>query len=361
MKFVSPVLKRVLYPALQRTGYFRRRGVDGSLCVITYHGVLPQRYESKDAVLDGNLVSATTLRHQLRLLKSRYHVASPAEVLDWLETGVPLPERSVLLTCDDGLQNVLTDMVPVLRDEGVSCLFFVTGISASESSQMLWYEELYLLLMATQSRELSFPELGMIAQLGDRKQRRSIWWSWVKELSRQSSGVRRAILEKLAEETASSEDWRSAHEAGSARRRFYVMNADELRQLANLGMAIGAHTMSHPVLAQASSDMVWQEMTQSAEALRCVLETPVWAMAYPFGDPASAGTREFSMAERAGYKCAFLNFGGGFGANTNFSRFSIPRLHVTTDMGLGEFEAHVSGFHESLKRRFGQQDPAFCA
>jgi peptidoglycan/xylan/chitin deacetylase (PgdA/CDA1 family) len=361
MKFVSPVLKRVLYPALQQTGYFRRRRIDGNLCVITYHGVLPQHYKSRDPILDGNLVSATTLRRQLRVLKSRYRVVNPAEVLVWLEIGTPLPARSILLTCDDGLQNVLTDMAPVLCEEGVSCLFFVTGASTSESPQMLWYEELYLLLMATQRRELSFPELGMAAQLEDRTQRRSIWWIWVKELSRQTSEVRRAFLEELAEQTGLSADWRSAYEAGPSRRRFFVMNASELRQLASLGMAIGAHTMSHPVLAQAASDMVRQEMTQSAEALRRVLETPVWAMAYPFGDPASAGAREFGMAELAGYKCAFLNFGGGFCPSANISRFSIPRLHVTTDMGLGEFEAHVSGFHESLRRRFSHQDPAFCA
>ena len=38
----------------------------------------------------------------------------------------------MLLTCDDGLQNTLTDMLPVLQELGLSCLFFVTGASLSE-------------------------------------------------------------------------------------------------------------------------------------------------------------------------------------------------------------------------------------
>lgn len=93
-------------------------------------------------------MSAENLRSQLQLLKECYHVVSPDEVLDWVAGGRELPERAVLLTCDDGLRNVLTDMAPILRDEGVSCLFLVLGASAAQNPRILWYEELYLLLLA---------------------------------------------------------------------------------------------------------------------------------------------------------------------------------------------------------------------
>ena len=74
------------------------------------------------------------------------------------------------------------------------------------------------------------------------------------------------------------------------------------------------------------------------------------ALAYPFGDPASVTGREQEMAERAGFSCAFLNVGGGFGAP--MPRYALPRVHVTGEMNLGEFEAHVSGFYRSLRERF---------
>ena len=85
MRFVSPLLKQVLYPSLATTGYFRRRASRGELSVVTYHGVLPRGYESTDPVLDGSLVTAESLRRQLRLLKSSYNVVSAADVLEWLE------------------------------------------------------------------------------------------------------------------------------------------------------------------------------------------------------------------------------------------------------------------------------------
>ena len=43
-------------------------------------------------------------------------------------------------------------MVPVpLQAHGLSCLFFVTGASLSEVPAMLWYEQLYLMLLVTKS------------------------------------------------------------------------------------------------------------------------------------------------------------------------------------------------------------------
>jgi hypothetical protein len=49
-----------------------------------------------------------------------------------------------------------------------------------------------------------------------------------------------------------------------------------------------------------------------------------------------------------------MNTGGGFGA-TNY-RFAIPRVHVTADMNLSEFEANISGFYRSLRLRFSTKN-----
>jgi hypothetical protein len=55
------------------------------------------------------------------------------------------------------------------------------------------------------------------------------------------------------------------------------------------------------------------------------------------------------MAEQAGFSCAFMNVGGGFGAK--IEKFAIPRVHVTAQMKLAEFEAHIAGFYRTLRKR----------
>jgi len=81
------------------------------------------------------------------------------------------------------------------------------------------------------------------------------------------------------------------------------------------------------------------------------VQREVWALAFPFGHEDSAGAREMTMAERAGYTCAFLNCGGGLSRRIS-PRFGLPRAHVTGNMDLPELDAHLSGFHDALQRRF---------
>ena len=161
MRFVSPALKHIVFPLLSRSGYLRYTAGAGP-AVVTYHGVFPAGYEVRNVALDGNLVHAGSLRRQLQLLKKRYHVISPEEFLRWSEGGLSLPPRSILLTCDDALRNTLTEMVPILHEFGLSCLFFATGASADETPSMLWYEELYLMLLdASEPITLRLPEVGV--------------------------------------------------------------------------------------------------------------------------------------------------------------------------------------------------------
>lgn len=350
---VSPILKRVAYPWLANSGYFRRRADAGSLCVVTYHGVLPEAYQVSDSQQDGCLVSAGNFRGQLQVLKECYHVVSPGQVLDWVVDGTDLPEHAVLLTCDDGLRNALTDMAPILREEGLSCLFFVLGTSAAQSSQMLWYEELYLLLLAAPAGSYSFDSLGMSVELTDRAQRRSVrsaWWNLVKKLSQYDQPARAGFIETSRIQFGLPDQWNAecTNDEGQ-RRRFGLLSRNELRQLVDQGMSIGSHTLNHPMLSQQTSELAWREISDSRSLLENAIGRPVWALAYPFGDPASVTTREIQMAEQAGFECAFMNVGGGFGAS--LPRFALPRVHVTADMSLAEFEAHISGFHRDFRSR----------
>ena len=263
-----------------------------------------------------------------------------------------MPPRAVLLTCDDGLQNTLTDMLPVLHECGVSCLFFVTGGSTEETSSMLWYEELYLMFLAApENFAFELPEMALTVEVNPSRSKRDLWWTLVNRLSRYDRDTRRGVLGKVRIGLGLSESWKSKYAGDSAgARRFAILTRRQLQELSAGGMSIGAHTVSHPRLSQTSDDIAREEITQSRARLERLLERPVWALAYPFGDPGSVTAREVRMAEEAGFSCAFMNVAGGFGAET--PRFAIPRVHVTGEMSLPEFEAHVSGFYRSLRRRF---------
>jgi|HubBroStandDraft_6_1064221.scaffolds.fasta_scaffold445249_1 peptidoglycan/xylan/chitin deacetylase (PgdA/CDA1 family) len=365
MRFLSPLLKRVVYPSFAKAGVFRRTSASG-LAVVTYHGILPPGYVAVDDGFDGNLVTAEMFRRQIRLLKNNYSVISPEQFLLWEEREFTLPPRSVLLTCDDGLLNNLTDMLPVLEEEGVRCLFFVTGASAGKTLATLWYEELFLLMLHAPAGpfEISTNGLEINGVLAGREQRRELWWKSVKRLSQVAAGSRQEFLEaaRLRLATGNRGLHFPSHDLPVSglrsndvplQRRFRLLNPSELRQLQSAGMTIGAHTMSHPVLSCLPLNLVRAEIGESRAHLEAVLGKRIWAFAYPFGDQQSVTPEILDMAKEAGFAAAFLNYGGGLGAD--LPAFSIPRIHVTASMSLSEFEAHVAGFHSFLQRSAGRR------
>jgi len=355
MIFVSPLLKRVVYPTLSKIGYLHRYAERGQLAVVTYHGVLPARYKVMDIELDGCWVTPEGFRSQLRLLRSRYNVVSPSQVRLWCKGEEMLPPRAVLLTCDDGLANAVTDMLPILQAEGLSCLFFVTSLSLAERPSMLWYEELYLTLQEVPQGafEGTFCGVPVKTFLNSVPQRTSFWYGLVETLSKSDTQVRLGFARAIRTKYGFSEEWELRHIKQDAS-RFRVLTISEIRRLLAAGMEIGSHTISHPKLSQLPEESSWREIAQSRCDLEKALRAPVWAIAYPFGGTDSVSTREMQMAEKAGYDCAFINFGGAFRKDT--SSFSIPRVHISLDTTVSEFEAHVSGLHERLRHRFGRAE-----
>jgi len=358
MRLLSPFLTRVAYPVMAKAHYFSRwhcRKSCGPLMVVTYHGVFPEGYEVQDPLLDGNLVTRSAFRDQLSLLKSRYHVISPQEFLDFLDKKTTIPSNSVLLTCDDGLLNVVTDMLPVLKELELSCLFFLTGASTQAVPQMLWYEELWMLFQLARGKTLAFQNQAITvgAIPAGRVERHASWWKLVGELSQYDAAARADFLARFAVAAGLPVDWKADYlEHPIRRRRFQLLTRDQVRELVSAGMSVGAHTLTHPVLSRCPSEGARQEIEMSGCDPVNLWGSPTWAFAYPFGTPECVSPRELMMAESAGYRCAFVNVGGGVSEVRNW--FAIPRVHILADMRLGDFEAHVSGFHWYLKSRLGR-------
>jgi peptidoglycan/xylan/chitin deacetylase (PgdA/CDA1 family) len=348
MKLVSPLLKHVAYPLLSSTGYFQRSARDGKLCVVTYHGVRPTGYVSQDEALDGSLVTAEMLRAQIKLLQANYEIIPPELFLRSFTDGVALPDRAVLLTCDDGVQNTVSDMLPILQECGASCLFFITGASLAEHPGMLWYEELKLMLRDAAPGAITIRDGESHWSCAADADRHAFWWSVVRDVSKRDVQRRTAFLEHVRQTLGLNGDWSERYRRHEPEfRRFFLLSRKDLLYMQDRGMMIGAHTLSHPLLSRVSEGCARGEIEGSRTLLEQALGRPVQAFAYPFGNSESVTARDLELAEEAGFCCAFLNVGGGFGAD--LPRFALPRVHVTSNMGLGEFEAHVSGFYRRLR------------
>lgn len=345
MRFVSPLLKHAVYPALHRTGCLVRITPPAGYAVVNYHGILPVDYSSSDKFLDGNLVGAQAFRQQLQFLKAHYRIIHPEEFRASLDEGQPIAPRTVLLTCDDGLLNTLTDMLPILQSENVPCLFFVTAASCKNDSSMLWYEELYHAMRIKPLNGLaSHLPADPVSTPPPEETFQNRWWSTVRRASQLDAEARGNWMAQVRVHAG-------ATDATSTEKRWRLLRLPELKHLCESGMTIGAHTRTHPVLSLCTDEEARREIQEGKREIESALEKPIWAFAYPFGNPATMGDREFRLAREAGFSCAFLNVEHWSAQQS--SPLAVPRSHVTSNMTLPEFAAHVSGFHTRLQQLMG--------
>lgn len=350
MKLISPLLKHLVYPGLSRSGYLRRREHETPV-VLTYHGLLPPGYKPIDPVLDGNLVTPEQFRRHLEFLRRHYHVISPESFLRWINGDEHLPVNSVLLTCDDGLRNNLSEMLPILLEFRFACLFFVTSAGLDGIPAMLWCDELLLMLLEASSTVIvEWPDIAINLRAEGRQGKTKLWWELVRRFSRLDHEERELLLGRLRDHLGLSENWKSIyHHDSRLSRRFALMLGAEVQELVEAGMSIGAHTSQHSLLPQLPAEMARKEISENRERLKQTLGHEIWALAYPFGNSEAVTSREIEMVEKAGFACAFINENG---ESVFTNRYAIPRVHVTAGMTMGELEAHLSGFHRSLRNIF---------
>jgi glycosyltransferase involved in cell wall biosynthesis/peptidoglycan/xylan/chitin deacetylase (PgdA/CDA1 family) len=92
------------------------------LPVLLYHHVGPDR----PGAMRGLTVSAERFeRHIRRLAESGYHGICPADWLRWRREGKGLPEKPVLITFDDGYEDLVEHAFPVLRRYGFGAAVYI--------------------------------------------------------------------------------------------------------------------------------------------------------------------------------------------------------------------------------------------
>ena len=118
--------------------------------------------------------------------------------------------------------------------------------------------------------------------------------------------------------------------------RELCLSWDELKAFAaDPLVSIGAHTVSHCNLAHETAGQARHEIAASRERIAAVLERPVKHFAYPYGDKAAAGRREFEATTALGFDTAVTTRPGMlFPAHADHLT-ALPRLSLNGNFQTG--------------------------
>lgn len=108
-----------------------------------------------------------------------------------------------------------------------------------------------------------------------------------------------------------------------------AMTWDDVVRISKSGCDIGAHTAQHLNLLNCSRDVALHEMTHSKIEIERRSGLEITTFAFPFGDTASCGMREFELAKNAGFNLAFTTRNGWINGKVVDSRWQLPRLNIS--------------------------------
>ena len=223
------------------------------------------------------------------------------------------------LTFDDGYRDNVDHAAPILAARGCPWTLFVTADYASGRGRLWWLElEEVVRRRGRVTLTLDGTTIDEPAGTPDEKARafRAVY------------GLLRGGPEERLRETLAG--W--CREEGidtDALVRSLCLGWDELEALAaDPLVAFGAHTLGHPMLAKHDASLVWLELEGSRAAIESRLGRPVRHVAYPVGDPTSAGPREFQMARELGFTTGLTTRPGHLFAEHAENLTALPRVSV---------------------------------
>ena len=325
------------FTAIAATGADRwgRALAQGKGAILTLHHVRPA---TAAGFRPNGLLEITPgfLDRALTLIRAQgYDIVSLDEAL--VRLADPKPGRFfVALTFDDGYRDNLDHAWPVLaKHQAPWTLYVVRGFA--ERTARLWWLELEEAIRALPRISVELPNGRFDASAGTDAEKQKafdqLYWrlrkgpevillSAISDLGRQAGIDPVALVEREC------------------------LPVETLRSLAGApGVTLGAHTLSHPMLAKHPEAVARHEIAESRAWLEAALGMPVRHFAYPVGDPGSAGPREFALAKGAGFVSAVTTRPGHLFAEHAEHVHALPRISLN---GLHQSEAALKALLSGL-------------
>jgi peptidoglycan/xylan/chitin deacetylase (PgdA/CDA1 family) len=301
MSPISPLFRLAI--SMASPGRFR-----GKLTILTYHRVLAAR----DVLLPGDQIDVRCFAMHMQALASHFTVLPLPEAVDMLYAN-RLPSRAACITFDDGYADNYTEALPILKAHGFSATFFVCSQYLGHG---LMFNDLVnesIRRSPFQSVDLSLMGLGTVS-LADEQAKRSTSAALVKHIKYLSADDRDLACEQLKTVLA----------PGQALPQL-MMSPDQLRGLSQIGMTIGGHTHTHPILTRVSLDSARADTQRNMDTIKSITGKSPSVFAYPNGIPdVDYDARHVAMLRELGFRAAVSSAYGV--AHTRSDPLQLPRF-----------------------------------
>ncbi len=317
MKSLKSKIAQVVKSLFFRMGIdaMKRRLLPSSVPVILrYHSVCS----------DSKLISAgirlipEAFEEHVAYFAKHFHVVTMTHLLERLQTREAFQKNTLVLTFDDGYADNL-GAAKVLKEYGLTGLFYITA-GCIESDEPFWVAEVRHLIENTQKKEMTLPlpdgECCMALSNTDERAQA------IKKMTRLLKSVTMEVRENIRK------SFRLELNDGPPFPKDLMLTWSQLREMVQMGMEIGGHSMTHPNLPSATKDEVQAEVRGCKSLLETQLKTEIIHFAYPNGGSlAHFDDKSKALLREAGFQSATTSMAGKPGFESDL--FELRRMRST--------------------------------
>jgi peptidoglycan/xylan/chitin deacetylase (PgdA/CDA1 family) len=268
-------------------------------------------------------VTPNFLDRALTLIRAEgYDIVSMDEALHRLDQAktTAKPQRFfVTLTFDDGYRDNVEEAWPVMARHKAPWTMYVTP-GFADGTASLWWLEFEEAIRRLPHISVDMGSSTFSARTGTDAEKQAVFDRLYWLLRAGPEPDLRRVIASLATE---------ADVDGKALVQGLCLPWGTLKALTGAqDVTVGAHTMTHPMLARQNIDIARAEVIDSKSRLEAELGRPVRHFAYPLGDPGSAGPREFALAKEAGFASAVTTRPGHLFAAHADHLHALPRVSL---------------------------------
>ncbi|MCP4353412.1 MAG: polysaccharide deacetylase family protein [Desulfobacterales bacterium] len=320
MKY-SLLIKNIMF----QTGImslFRRFFNTGTAAILRYHSVAEP--EDNYYATPGTCITPKEFESQIRFLSENYNIVSLDTIADCIEKQQPFPEKTVVLTFDDGYRDNY-QAYRIMKKYNVQGTFYIVA-GCIGNGEPLWLFEIIYIVSKTSKSELKLSVRGkdFYFPLLSENQKHTAFRKIIEIIKSNNLETREQIRTQLKDRLNDISDF---DEKSSK----VMLTWEQVQEMSCNGMTIGGHTMTHLNLPNADPYDMVSEIEECKKMIEQKTGNSVRHFSYPNGGKYDYYNESVTEAvKKSGYITATTSNNGV--TDLKSDPFELSRIRITNHL-----------------------------
>ena len=311
-----------------------------------YHGFTDSINHEGIENYQGKHVNIGLFRSQIIYIKKHYNIISLDDYIEYCKKGGELPEKSIIITIDDGYKSNYTIAFPVFKEFDIPATIFLTTDFITNKN-FLWVDRLEYTINHTQAKdirlkisdeELSFPLNTKQEKIFcDKSLRGRLKWMAHERIEKTIEEIEDKLNVKIAE-------------TKNVPKIYEPLEWKEISEMIKTSkVTIGSHTHKHLILARYENEVIQNELAVSKKIIEEKTGISTRLFCYPNGALGDFNAQTEQIIRASGYSCALTTISGmknEFSDLFELKRFSVDnsdlKSFIMTVSGLKHFISQIT-------------------